>query len=57
VRTVVFYGIASRLSSDINDFYGSAEEAEAVLARICADEPELEGALWVEKVEFELSAN
>jgi len=28
-----------------------------VLARICADEPELEGALWVEQVEFELSAN
>jgi hypothetical protein len=28
-----------------------------LLARICADEPELEGALWVEQVTFELSAN
>jgi hypothetical protein len=54
---VVFYGIASSLSSDIDDFYASAAEAEAVLARICADEPELEDALWVEQVEFELSAN
>ena len=54
---MVFYGIASSLSSDIDDFYASAEEAEAVLARICADEPELEGALWVEQLEFELSAN
>jgi hypothetical protein len=55
--TAVFYGIASSLSADIDDFYASVEEAEAVLARICADEPELERALWVEQVEFELSAN
>jgi hypothetical protein len=55
--SVVFYGIASSLSSDIDDFYASAEEAEAVLARICADEPELQSVLWVEQVEFELSAN
>ena len=54
---VVFYGIGSSLSSDIDDFYASAEEAEAVLGRICADEPELAAALWVEKIEFELSAN
>jgi hypothetical protein len=54
---VVFYGIARSRSSDIDAFYASAEEAEAVLARICADEPELKGALWVEQVEFELSEN
>jgi hypothetical protein len=34
-------GIASSLSSDIDDFYASAEEAEAVLAGICAEEPEV----------------
>lgn len=54
---MVFYGIASSLSTDIDDFYASAEEAEAVLARICGDESELQSALWVEQVEFELSAN
>ena len=54
---MVLYGIASSLSCDIDDFYASAEEAAAALAQIFADEPELAGALWVEQIEFELSAN
>ncbi len=56
-RAMVVYGIASSLSRDIDDFYASSEEADAVLAEILKDEPELEGTLWVERVEFELSAN
>ena len=51
------YGIASGVSRDVDDFYTSAAEAEATLAEILADEPELEGMLWVEPVELELSAN
>jgi hypothetical protein len=54
---MVLYGIASGVSCDIDDFYASAEEAAAALAQIFADEPELADALWVEQIEFELSAN
>jgi len=54
---MVVYGIASSLSRDIDDFYASSDEADAALAEILKDEPELEGTLWVEQVEFELSAN
>jgi hypothetical protein len=54
---VVIYGIASNLSHDIDGFYATAEEAEAVLAQVLVDEPEFEGALWVERIEFELSPN
>ena len=51
------YGIASSVSRDVDDFYPTAAEAEATLAEIVADEPELEGMLWVEPVELELSSN
>ena len=51
------YGIASSVSRDVDDFYPTAAEAEATLAEILADEPELEGMLWVEPVELELSSN
>ena len=51
------YGIASSVSRDVDDFYSTAAEAEATLAEILADEPQLEGRLWVEPVELELSSN
>jgi len=54
---VVVYRIASSLSRDIDDFYPAAAQAEAALAQIFADEPDLEGALWVERIELELSPN
>ena len=54
---MALYGIASGLSKDVDDFYATAEEAEAALAQIFADAPELKGTLWVERVEIELSAN
>ena len=54
---MVLYGIASTLSSDIDEFYATAEEAEAVLAQVLRDEPDFDGLLRVERVEFELSAN
>lgn len=54
---MVGYGIASSLSHDIDDFYATATEAEAALAQIFTDEAELEGALWVERIELELSPN
>jgi hypothetical protein len=57
MREVIVYGIASRLSGDIEDFYTTRDEAEATLAQILADEPELEGQLWVQDVAFEVSRN
>ena len=54
---VVVYGIASSLSQDIGDFYATMAEAEATLAQIFADEPELQEALWVERIELEFSLN
>ena len=54
---VLVYGIASSVSHDVEDFHATAEEAEATLEQILADEPELEGALWVAPVELDLSAN
>ena len=54
---MLVYGIASRVSRDVDDFYPTRAEAEATLAEILADEPELEGALWVEPLELEVSLN
>jgi hypothetical protein len=54
---VILYGIASSLSRDVDDFYATREAAEVALAEIVADEPDLEGSLWVEPIGFELSAN
>jgi hypothetical protein len=54
---VVLYGIASSLSRDIDDFYVSREEAESALREILTDEPDFEGELWIEPIEFELSPN
>jgi len=57
VFCLILYGIASPISGDMEDFYSSPEEAEAVLAAILRDEPDFEGELWVQAVEFERSAN
>jgi hypothetical protein len=54
---VLVYGIASSVSRDVDDFYPTAAEAEATLGEILADEPELEGSLWVEPVEIAVSLN
>jgi hypothetical protein len=54
---VLVYGIASSVSRDVDDFYPTAGEAEATLAEILADEPELEGSLWVEPVDLDVSLN
>lgn len=55
---MVVYGIASSLSHDVADFYDTREEAEAALAQVFRDAPELEGTLWIERVELgELSLN
>jgi hypothetical protein len=54
---VILYGIASNRSGDIEDWYPTREEAEATLASILGDEPDFEGELWVEAVEFEQSLN
>lgn len=51
------YGIASAISRDVEDFYSTEDEAEAVLAEILRDEPELEGVLWVEGVELPANVN
>ena len=54
---MMFYGIASLLSHDIEHFSSSQEDAEEILAGILADEPDFEGALWVAVIEFEESLN
>jgi hypothetical protein len=56
--SVIVYGIASGFSHDVADFYDTREEAEAALAQVFRDAPELEGTLWIERVELaELSLN
>jgi hypothetical protein len=54
---VILYGIASALSNDVHDWYLTREEAEATLVRVIRDEPDFEGELWVEAVEFEAGLN
>lgn len=54
---MIFYGIGSIFSKDINDFYASREEAESALEQVLADEPEFAGQLWVEALELEISPN
>jgi hypothetical protein len=54
---MILYGIASNRSGDIEDWYPTREEAEATLASILGDEPDFEGELWVEAVEFQQSLN
>jgi hypothetical protein len=54
---MILYGIASATSGDVEDFYASREEAEAMVARILGDEPDFEGDVWVEAIEFDQSPN
>jgi hypothetical protein len=54
---VILYGIASGLSGDIQDGYTSREGAGQVLRAILRDEPDFEGELWVEAVEFDQNPN
>jgi hypothetical protein len=54
---MILYGIASALADDIEDWYPSRDEAETTLAAILRDEPDFEGELWVEAVEFEANPN
>jgi hypothetical protein len=54
---VCLYGTASAVAGTVDDWYASREEAEAVLASIVRDEPELEGDVWVEAVEIEVVPN
>lgn len=46
------YGIASRISNDGDDWHPTREAAEATLAEVLADAPELEGKLWVAPMEL-----
>jgi hypothetical protein len=54
---VILYGIASAVAGDIEDWYTSEEQAEQVLRAILRDEPEFDGELWVEAIEFEQGEN
>jgi len=53
----LLYGIASARSGDIEIWSTTRHEADATLAEILRDEPDFEGALWVETIEFEFSLN
>ncbi len=57
LRATILYGIASAVSDDIEDWYPSRDEAEAVVASIFGDEPDFEGELRVEAISFEQSVN
>jgi hypothetical protein len=51
------YGIASRLSRDVDEWHASREEAQRVLAEMIADEPGLIDELFVEELELETGEN
>ncbi len=51
------YGIASRQSGDTDEFRATWEEAEAVLAEMLEDEPELADVLYVVEIKVETSEN
>jgi hypothetical protein len=54
---VTLYGLASRLSRDVDEWCETREEAEAILALVLADEPELADVLYVAEVELVTSEN
>jgi hypothetical protein len=54
---VLLYGIASAISHDIVDWCSTRDEADETLAEILRDEPDFEGELWVETIEFQNSLN
>jgi hypothetical protein len=54
---MILCAIASARSVDIEDSYLSRDEADATLASILRDEPDFEGQVRVQAVEFEQSHN
>jgi len=49
---VIFYGIASAISENVDHFHPTRAEAEETLAAILRDDLDLDGDLWVEPVEL-----
>jgi hypothetical protein len=54
---VLFYGVVSDSTEEALELVTSREKAEAVVRAWDRDEPEQSGALRVEALEFETSAN
>ncbi len=52
-----FYALVSAEMEAVIDFYPDETAAQTAFAECLADEPEWEGTLRVEAVEFETSAN
>jgi hypothetical protein len=51
-RAVVLYGIASAISNDVDDWHLTGDEAQATLATILRDEPDLRGVVWIEAIDL-----
>lgn len=51
------YGIASKQSKDVDEFFVTRDEAERVLEQVLQDEPDFASVLYVAEIDFELSAN
>jgi hypothetical protein len=51
------YGIASKQSKDVGDFFVTRGEAERALEMVLQNEPDFVGVLYVAEIQLELSAN
>jgi hypothetical protein len=51
------YGIASKQSKDVDEFFVTRGEAERALEQVLQDEPDLAEMLYVTEIDFGLSAN
>jgi hypothetical protein len=51
------YGIASRESGDVDEWRPSREEAEATLAQVLEEAPEVADDLYIAAVELPVSPN
>ena len=49
---MIVFGIASAISHDVAELYATESEAADMLNQVLADAPELEGLLWVERLEL-----
>ncbi len=47
------YGIASKLTRNVDEWHRTEAEANATLHRILREAPELQGELWIEAVDFD----
>jgi hypothetical protein len=54
---VLFYGVVSDSIEEAVELFPTREEAEAIVQAWDRDEPNQVGALRVERIEFETSAN